>query len=87
MRISITLAITISALLGLTACSTVEEGPDGISIRHSANNDFLVQQEAEKYCRALNGQAAIRVQQAPQESFFGFGTVLSVFKCANPPQS
>lgn len=86
MRNSIPLAITISASLLIAACSTVEEGTDGISIRHSAKNDLLVQQQADRYCRNLNGTQAIRVQNMPTDSFFWFGTVTSVFKCANPPQ-
>lgn len=86
MRNAIPMALSVSAFLLLSGCATVEEAPDGISIRHSVRNDMLVQQRADRYCHDLNGTQAIRVQRKPEESFFWVETVTSVFKCANPPK-
>ncbi len=81
MKISMQMALTITALLFVAACSVTEQTPTSISIRHDAVNDLFVQQKADSYCQDLGYEKGVKVQMTPAESTYYIPTVVSRFDC------
>lgn len=81
MRISIPLALTLSASLFAAGCTVAERSPTSISIRHDAANDAFVQQKADRYCREQGFEKGIKVQMTPAEQTYILSTVVSRFDC------
>lgn len=73
------LAVLLS-FVALSACAVVTADENGIEIRHSAENDLLVQREAEKHCASF-GKEAIKVQESSIVNVYIVRTSVSTFKC------
>lgn len=70
----------VSGLFLLSACAVVTADEESIAIRHSAENNVLVQSEADKHCSSF-GRKALKVQESPVFSTYFVRTVVSTFKC------
>jgi len=75
------MALTISALLIVSACSITEQTPTSVSIRHDAVNDLFVQQTADRYCRDRGFEKGVKVQMTPADDTYVIPTVVSRFDC------
>jgi len=75
------LAILLGFLI-LSGCAVVTSDADGIEIRHSAENNLLVQRKADNHCEKF-GKKAIRVQVSPISDEYLVRSVVSTFKCVN----
>ncbi len=72
----------LAVLLILSACAVVTAGVEGIEIRHSSENNLLVQHQADQHCGAF-GKKALKVQETAVSHAFLVGTVVTTFKCVN----
>ncbi|MBO6520915.1 MAG: hypothetical protein JJ900_06735 [Rhodospirillales bacterium] len=70
----------LAAFMILAGCAVVSKDETGISIRHSSENDLLIQQRADRHC-AFFGKTAVKVQEGSRESTYFVGTRVSTFKC------
>ncbi len=70
----------LSAFIVLSACAVVTADENGIEIRHSAENDLLVQREADKHCASF-GRQAIKVQESSIANLYFVRTSVSPFRC------
>lgn len=77
----VVIALTLSALSG---CAIENADADGISITHSAENNLLVQSQADEHCASF-GKQALLVQRSPISSAYLVQTVTSTFRCVAPP--
>lgn len=75
------MALTLSALLFVAACSVTEQTPTSISIRHDAVNELFIQQKADRYCREQGFEKGVKVQTTPAEDTYIVPTVVSRFDC------
>lgn len=74
------LSVLLFTLLVLAGCSTVVETEAGISIRHSSENNLLIQSRANKHCAKFN-KIAVPVQRSAVTNEYFVGTVVSTFEC------
>lgn len=70
----------VGLLVVLAGCAVVGKDANGISIRHSAENNVMIQSRADEHC-AFFGKKAVRVQQGDTEAMYLFRTRVSTFKC------
>ncbi|WNJ98300.1 hypothetical protein L2D14_10485 [Thalassospiraceae bacterium LMO-JJ14] len=73
------LAVLLGAVL-LSGCAVVAADENGISIRHSAENNLLVQRKAEKHCASF-GKIAVKVQESSIMNLYYVRTSVSTFEC------
>ena len=64
----------------LAGCSVVTADENSIAIRHSAENNLLVQREADKHCASF-GKQAVKVQESPILNTYIIRTSVSTFEC------
>ncbi|MDP4795573.1 MAG: hypothetical protein NWR87_01555 [Rhodospirillales bacterium] len=72
----------LALILILSACSVVTADGEGIEIRHSSENNLLVQHQADEHCAGF-GKKALKVQETPASHAYLVGTVVTTFKCVN----
>ena len=70
-------------ILGLGGCAVVNADADGISIRHSAENNVLVANQAREHCAKFN-KVPVEVQRSPIESSYLLQTVITTYSCVTP---
>jgi hypothetical protein len=73
----------LAVLLGLTvlsACAVVSADGEGIEIRHSSENDLLVQHKADKHCASF-GKIAVKVQESSIVDTYILRSMVTTFKC------
>ncbi len=68
----------------LTGCSTLTVSEDEISIRHSSENNLLIDRKAEKHC-AQYDKKAVQVQRSPVSYAYFAGSVVTTYKCVKAP--
>lgn len=69
-----------AVFVALAGCAVVSKDENGISIRHSSENDLLIQQRADRHC-SFFGKKAVKVQEGSRESTYLIGTRISTFEC------
>jgi len=70
----------LAGLALLAGCAVVSADENGIEIRHSAENNILVQSKADKHCASF-GKKAVKVQESTVVDTYLFRTATSTFKC------
>tara|TARA_Y100000813_G_C23977615_1_gene264912 strand:+ start:169 stop:426 length:258 start_codon:yes stop_codon:yes gene_type:complete len=75
--------VAVALLVGLSACATVEEKGDEISIEHAANQFLAAKLKAEDYCSTRGGKAEHIMTGPRQSSLLALQTSVSVFRCVN----
>jgi len=73
------LAVLLGAVL-LNGCAIVAADENGISIRHSAENNLLIQRKADKHCASF-GKIAVKVQESSIMNMYFVRTSVSTFEC------
>lgn len=67
----------------VAGCAVVEKDGDHIAIRHSAENNLLVQHKADEHC-AYFGKKAVKVQESdPMASILFLRSRVSTFRCVH----